>query len=331
MVAAILLAFIGFGLVLWGAGLFNFTGTEQSAKIVAASLALVGGLIGSLISIIGVVLKHSLDLRNTELKEQEERRLTIESERNNDLKRDAEDRLALSTAIQAVQLLGFNTGEEVPMVQRAGALFALTSLGRYDLATVLTGQMLASDPQDLEANSAAWILDRVLTSGGRNVQEEAAMVLHSYAKKFLMSDGLATFPDSILNWEMEKLPRLARYNCLVGLGSLMVAQPHWKWDQDILKGILKSFAIAWTQERDPKLRNDVGVIMKAAFSYFKEDWVFPHRSRALDTQTIRSEVNTLTTESYGINSLADRIVEWANESPPATVPESPKPPPESSV
>lgn len=72
-----LLAFL-----LWSLGLFEFTGDQADAKIIGATLALSGGLVGTVVTGVGIFLKHSIDQRNADLKEQEEKRLQIESDRN---------------------------------------------------------------------------------------------------------------------------------------------------------------------------------------------------------------------------------------------------------
>jgi hypothetical protein len=58
--ACILIMFIIFLALLWQIGLFDFTGSDASAKIVAATIALIAGLFGSLVSLIAILLKHSL-------------------------------------------------------------------------------------------------------------------------------------------------------------------------------------------------------------------------------------------------------------------------------
>ncbi len=110
-IAALALTFAAFTLLLWRVGLLDFTGTEARAKVIASALALLGALVASMVTFVGLLLKRSLDERNLALKQQ------------------AEERLRLDTAIHAVGLLSTNSGVEAPKSQRAGALFALATLG----------------------------------------------------------------------------------------------------------------------------------------------------------------------------------------------------------
>jgi len=96
-VGSILLLFAGFTTLLWRLGFFNFTGTDPSSKVAVAALALVGTFVGALVSILGVVLKYSID-------QQTESRQDFESRRAEALQLEAEQRLKLEAAVRALQL-----------------------------------------------------------------------------------------------------------------------------------------------------------------------------------------------------------------------------------
>ena len=283
--AVVVLVFVGFGVTMWSAGLFDFSGTDASAKIVAAALVLVGGLIGTLATIMGLLLKHSLDLRNADLRDQAQRRLEIDAERNNDLRIESEKRLNLEVAIQAVKLLSTTAGHPVPEVQRAGAIFALAGLGRYELATVLTGQMLAEGL--LGANSAAWILNRALKSGSIAVQEEAVSILYLDAKKFLLPDGAAAFPDCMLNWSM-KLPDSVREAGASALGRLLVARSPSEWNMAHARTLLHALILGWETETNEENKIIIGTVLQTLLPAFPSVQSFS--GSKLDLEKIRSEV-----------------------------------------
>jgi hypothetical protein len=76
--------------------------------------------------IIAGLLKHSIDKRNADLRD------------------DAEKRLKLEAAVRTLQLFSTSTGDPTPKDQRVGALFALSSLGQYELSLYAGGEQLAS-------------------------------------------------------------------------------------------------------------------------------------------------------------------------------------------
>jgi hypothetical protein len=78
---SILLLFLSFGAFLWKADLFRFDGSDASAKVVSATLALAGAFGASLFALIGVMLKHAIDVRTEE-------RLRLESDRNDVSRRE---------------------------------------------------------------------------------------------------------------------------------------------------------------------------------------------------------------------------------------------------
>jgi hypothetical protein len=115
-----------FTALLWSAGFLTFTGSQANATVIAAGLALAGALFGSLVSVSGLLLKHSIDT-------QAENRLHLEAERNAVLESDAAKRLKLEAAIEAVRLLATPSGTPAPSIQCSGALYSLAALGQLDL------------------------------------------------------------------------------------------------------------------------------------------------------------------------------------------------------
>ena len=122
VVSAILL--LGF-LLLYFVGLFPVPATDTGEKTLAAALVLIGTLLTASVSLIGIVIKSSVDNRTA-------RFARIEALRQAALASEGEHRNRVDTVIRAIGLLGGN-GENATKHQISGALLALISLGEYDL------------------------------------------------------------------------------------------------------------------------------------------------------------------------------------------------------
>jgi hypothetical protein len=303
VLALIVLLFAIFGFLLWRAGLFRYDGTEPSAKAIAASLALAGALVGSLVSIVGIVLKHSLDLRTAALNAETERRLGIDAERTSKLQGEAERRLTQEATIEAAKLLGSSS--------KVGALFALSSLGMHDLATVLTGHLLAMGRVD--ANSAAWLLDRTLKTGEPLLQNEAAYLLEVYVHKFLMPNGKGTFPSCILNWDLS-LPSWVRQQGARALGYLLAARPYSEWDEDVALSIMGTFGSGWATETDQLVKNEIGVCLKSMLAAAPKGGALYYSNQPIPIDEILSEVRDLITKDRLTQRLVEQLDKWAGKS-----------------
>jgi hypothetical protein len=291
-VTLVVLTFGAFVLVLWGVGLFDFTGTDASVKIVSASIALVAGLLSSLVSIIGLIFRYSLDQRNIDIREQAEKRLKLEA------------------AIQALGLLSTSTGSPAPQVQCAGALFTLTSLGRYDLSTALTMELLTSN--GIDAFSASLILHRAMESGDQRMQEDAIGVFSYCIDKFLTPNGAVELPDSLSNWRSD----LSEYSRRLGtftLGKLLIARPLSEWTKPYIRTIVSALSLAWIkEEKDDVLKQDIGAILKNVLKIFPDIMgIINHPSQQIDIDDIRSNVAFAKPVSHSIVELVDEIDKWA--------------------
>ena len=145
----------------WQLGFFNFTGTDPSSKVVAAALALVGTIVGAVVSIVGVILKHSID-------RQAETRQEIESRRSDALQREAEQRLKLEAGVRALQLFSTSSGDLTPAVQRDGALFMLANLGQHELTLQLVDNLLSEG--ELSAGAASSLVPATIHEPKRGIK-----------------------------------------------------------------------------------------------------------------------------------------------------------------
>lgn len=300
-IVAVVFLFMAFTSILWWMGLFDFSGTDASAKVVASAIALVGSLVGSLIAIFGVLIKLSMDRRNADLREQAGDRLQIEAERNNTLREEGEDRLKLEAAIQALGLLSTSAGNDVPTTQRAGVLFTLANLKLLDLALTMLNQMLSSGR--IDSNSAVWVINRGLESNDERLQREAAELLSRYYDKFLTEKGQSVFPRAIeLTWNV-KLPILVRQETSLALIKMIVYRPYAKWDKGYLNANVVTLISIWKTETDKGIKHDAGLCLnKILDNYIGEVLIPPSGNLIIDK--IRAELKVLD----GMEHLASNLI-----------------------
>jgi hypothetical protein len=257
-------------------GFFDFTGDMASAKIVASTIILVSGLIGSFVTIIGIILKNSIDQRNTNLKE------------------DAERRYKLEAGIQAIKLLSTGSGTAVPLTQRAGVLFTLAHLKLSDLAITLLNQMLPNG--EIDANTAAWLINHVLEfKKPGDLSIEATGVLNDYHDKFLVAKGYYEFPKCLnLKWNM-KLPKMARRNAALALLNIVVKRKSKDWNIGAFSAVSTTLISIWKDETNEEIRNGVGNCLEIILK--------PIAGGTIELESGEIKVNDIIFELKGITFL----------------------------
>lgn len=144
---------------------FDLSNDEAIATIIAAAIALFGTIITALISFIGLQIKETYNKRTYHLQV------------------EAEERLKMDTEIKAVDLLGTSTGNDSAQKQRAGALFALSNLGRRQFALALLESMW----DDLQLTSCMWVINDCLCSENKKDRAYAAKIYYHKIDKMIIS------------------------------------------------------------------------------------------------------------------------------------------------
>lgn len=182
-------------------GLFEIPKDDTGAKTLAAALGLVGAVLSSVVTLIGIVLKFSIDERNAQL-------ASMEASRNFALASQAEQRNRIEAAIRAVDLLGENN-KDATSNQMAGSILALVDLGEIDLAVNLLGQLW---PTGGIAPSVAEFVTRAgLERGSAATQVTAAEILLQNAST-IDQGPYNIWPLGILDWRADLAD-----NCRTGL------------------------------------------------------------------------------------------------------------------
>ncbi len=188
-------------LLMKSVGLFEIPKDDTGAKTLAAALGLVGAVLSSVVTLIGIVLKFSVDERNAQL-------ASIEASRNFALASQAEQRNRIEAAIRAVDLLGENN-KDATANQMAGSVLALVNLGEIDLAVNLLGQLW---PKSAISPSVAEFVTRAGLEGGSTATKVTASTILLQNASTIDQGTYNIWPLGILDWRKD-LPD----NCRLGL------------------------------------------------------------------------------------------------------------------
>jgi hypothetical protein len=237
-------AFVGVTAVvsslLWAAGLLNFSGTQAAANVLVAVLALVGTLFGTIVTLVGLMLKRSLDART----------LVLQAE--------AEARLNLDTAIKAVELFKSASGSASPE-ESAGALFALTRLGQTHFALALLQELWPKGK--VESPSAVWVINSCLQSTDVGAADRAATILQENARRLPDGrEGKCWPADYDLEWP-RGISFFARYCMLQARIEALLAKPFDYWNRDILSGDIFALSNCLHTEESPLIKQSAAAFL----------------------------------------------------------------------
>ena len=289
------------GLILWRGGYLSFRGTPASASVVAAALTFIGAVLAGCISLVGILFKESYDRRS-------EDRAQMESDRALAAGREAEKRLQLEAAIKAIQLFAKPDGSESLPIQRAGALFMLSSLSHHELALALASELLRD--KGVGPNVVAAVIDDALRSNDQRAQEQAITLLYASAGQMLTKNGF-DFPSLLLNGS-DGLPRYVREWSAIALATLVLARPLVIWRQQLFDvyGALAGLALMWLKEEDEELKADLSAILNAVLRAFPDLENLRHPARFIDITAIRNAVAGTRPFTLGAAGVVVKFDKW---------------------
>jgi hypothetical protein len=302
-VGSLVILFVGFTLLMWRLGFFTVTSTDSGSKVIAAALALVGAFAGAVVSIIGVILKFSID-------QQTESRQAIEAGRTAALQLEAEQRLKLEAAVQALQLFGTSSGNLSPAIQRDGALFMLMSFAQYDLTLQLVGELLSKGA--LSPGVAASLIDQAIRRGDENAQHMAISVFYDNAARMITPFGTEV-PGALGNWVVG-LSDYVREWGVFALGKLICARPLSEWSANFVYdacAVISALSIAWTEEKSPRLKQNTGAILRQLLLAFPETGQIFHPRMVVDTDSIGAAVSNVAPCTSAAADVVQQLEQWA--------------------
>jgi hypothetical protein len=228
--------------------------------------------------------------------------LNFFSETNNSLNIEGEKRLQLEAAIQAVQLLSTSSGEDVPVTQRAGVIFALAHLDLLDLALTLLNQMLSNNR--IDAETAAWLFDKSIRSNNTAIQTNGSVLLNHHAEKLLGEKGSAAFPESwIHRWDTE-LPLNVRENICSALLKLIASRYYKDWNNGVLNALIATLVLIWRTEPETRINNGVAICLDSILKIYHPGLVLYARTGDIELDKIKAELSEFTKneQSFVIDS-----------------------------
>jgi len=323
--AAVLLLFGAFLAVAWHFNFFQRVPTKDGQPSAAAAITLLGALMTAVASVLGILLKYSVDARaedrlaaegehRKKLEDDAAERTRLETQRNAVLQRDVEQRLKLEAATEALKLLVTGNNELAPHLQRAGVLFTLASLGAFDLNLALLSEMLAHS--QIEAAAAARILNTMLSSGDETTKFEATWLLYEHAEKLVTPNGFE-FPTALMD-DLKAFPTYVREWAPLALGKILLARPIEEWrDRNYMaNSLLAALALAWTNETDERLREDLAVLLQPILAAFPSVALLYVPSGNVDIIKIRAETAAYAEAvSTGADDISQRLYLWAGVAP----------------
>ena len=299
---AIVLLFGMFAFALWQSGLFTFTGTDASAKVVAAVAALVGGLIAAIVSLTGVLLKYAIDDRA-------ETRQTLEAERNDILSKETATRLRLEAAIGAVQLFTTASSALSPPAQRAAALFMLAQLGQHNLSVSLVGELVMNG--GISPSTAARILDAALMSGNAEIERDIVDILYDNASCFLAKDGFE-LPSSMFTG-LQKHSEFFRDWAPMVMAKLLISKPCSEWRRlpYAVNTLVGGLMNAWSHEPVERIKTDTAAVLGALLPAFPNlPKILESRGGRLVVADVREQTKLSRPTSDGGNEMVTLITTW---------------------
>lgn len=312
--ASLALILMYFGVVgyLWRQGLFDIPDTESGARVLAAVLALLGGLFAALLTFAGVLLKHSIDERNLALQKEIADRLKLEGE-------EAEERLKLDTFIRAAGLLATDAGTPAPKTQQAAALFALADLNHLRFMLALLREMWPAGA--ISPTSACWLVNECLLGEDANIQMEAAGILKENAKSLTASAECMDFPEVASGSWPTSLPLYAAQSVLVALFRAIHSRPARKWSTLCLNGAALTLVEAIRNEEDAGVRHMARLLLNILLTRppVKPNKVLLLPNEKLDLAKISSKTDLEEAKRdapvQGLE-MANQLEEWAKGTEP---------------
>jgi hypothetical protein len=253
VVIGVVALFVILVVVIWRTGVFDKDTTASDAQIAVALLTLLGGLIASAFTLVGVLLKHSIDRRTAQLATETEHRLRLE------------------TSIKAVELLTMPDGTPAPSARQAGALYVLGSnpLEQLDLAVALLGEHWREGR--ISSSAAVWIVDRALTSGSPDLQATAAQILANHADRLPSADGTdLAWPASAAREWPARCDYFARTALLDALIKAIGARGPGEWDKTMVNWFIFQFVLVRRSEPTSELEAGATLSLDVLL-----DWYLP--------------------------------------------------------
>jgi hypothetical protein len=157
-----------------------------------------------------------------------------------------------------VALMSASNGAPADPTQRAGALFALASLGQLDFALALLGRLWPQ--REVDNLTALWLLDRALASD-RAHQDTAVELMRENVPRLTQSGSEFDWPVSIgIRWPAH-LSMYAREMLLDEVARVVLAIPCLDWSIGHLRGVVALLHSALTTDPHARIRGNSALLL----------------------------------------------------------------------
>lgn len=274
--------------------------TEGNADALAPLITVVGSGVVAAVAVFGLLVRESLESQ-------------------------AEHRLNLEAAIEAVQLLTTDDGSEpAESLQIGGALLALLDLNRLGLALSLLDELW---PKDLVSpNVASWVISEGLGDPKRGINASAILVENA-DKAFPEFGGTIYIPEAIYLWS-PSMSVPVRQDCATFLAKaanlIALRDPYEGLKEDMLTILLTAYE-AGTAEDNAETKSSLAWLVRTMIP------AFPMKFGESDTTWTGErgqvytphDVQAFADEDHprvlsNVEKYLDTVAEWADGEPFAT-------------
>ena len=295
--------------VLKNLGLLNFTDSASDEKAIATAVGLVGGFVGSLVTVVGLVLKYTLDEKNyllqkqtLALQSQTEERVKTENDRSNLLAMQAQRRTEVEASIQAISLMTSTKDKKVTRSERAAAMLLLADLKSYPLCLSLTNYML--EKNRLDAGPACWLLNQAMQVENKVIATQASDITRVFVNRMLKNDGTAFFPAVLLGSDFFKLIEDVRMDGCNALIDLMMLKQFSEWHPDTFFSLFSSLHLIWknTDDAETDIKYSSGIALSKFVQAYKSTQTLWLKAGEIKTNVLIAEL-----EEYKTHNLAGAL------------------------
>ena len=240
--------------VLVAVGAFDKGTTENDVSVVAAMLTLLGGLIASAFTLVGVLLKHSIDRHSARLAD------------------ETENRLRLETSIKAVELLTLDDGTLAPPARQAGALFVLGSepLVQLDLALALLTENWRTGK--VTSSAAVWVVDRALSGNDPNLQTMGAATLRNHVDLLPSKSGREVdWPACVSMAWPPHITYHARVTLLETIAALLSLRRPEQWGKGLLNSFILLLDLIRRSDQSPEVRGGATLLLDVGLEWYSHN------------------------------------------------------------
>ncbi|MCL6093725.1 MAG: hypothetical protein M0Z32_09120, partial [Actinomycetota bacterium] len=187
------------------------------------------------------------------------------------MNKQAERRLQVEAAIQALGLLRTGSGKEVAPTQRAAVVLTLCDLGMFPVAVALVDQMLSTS--SIDPGVACWVVDKVINSKSSDYDAKysSMVMLRSHVSDLLLLNGIAEFPDSVCDKGFVSIqPRAIRQIGILALIDLLVQRPFKEWIPASFFFFFDPIYFIYRNDEDEDIRRNAGIALSAFVKAYNE-------------------------------------------------------------